>query len=200
VGRGDGLIELESLEKVVSNEFDVALRVFGFDLGHGLPAPRDFRDCSYLFKSGLHRMEKDALQQRLKHATLIFGDVKDTVERLFDTYSPPAIGFIAFDMDYYSSTASALQLLRTANVERFLPRTICYVDDIVGPDEACHNEYSGELLAIAEFNAAAEDRKIAKIYGLAHKRIAPCSWADQMYVLHLFYHPQYNRFVDPEAI
>lgn len=91
-------------------------------------------------------------------------------------------------------------MLRTTQIERFLPRTLCHFDDIVGPDEACHSEYDGELLAINQFNSAAEDRKIAKIHGLAHKRIARCYWADQMYALHLFYHPQYNHFVNPEAI
>ena len=200
VGRGDGLIDLESLQHQITGEFNVAVRVFGFDLGDGLPAPKDFRDSPYLWKRGLFLMEKDSLQKRLKHATLIIGDVKDTVERFFSAYSPPPIGFISFDMDYYSSTLSALQMLRTTQVERFLPRTLCYLDDIVGPDEACHSEYSGELLAINEFNSSAEDRKIAKIYGLAHKRIVKCYWADQMYALHLFSHPQYNRFVDPEAI
>jgi len=200
VGGGDGLIELESLQEQIMGQFDVALRVFGFDLGYGLPDPKDFRDCPYVFKRGLYRMEKDTVQKRLKHATLILGDVKDTVEGFFSAYSPPPIGFISFDMDYYSSTVSALQMLRRTEVERFLPRTLCYLDDIVGPDEACHSEYSGELLAINEFNSAVEDRKIAKIYGLAHKRIAKCYWADQLYALHLFSHPQYNRFVDPEAI
>ena len=182
------------------DEFGIAVRVFGFDLGYGLPPPKDFRDAPYLWKRGLFQMEKDTLQKRLKHSTLIIGDVKDTVVQFFSTYSPPPIGFISFDMDYYSSTLSALQMLRTTQVERFLPRTLCYLDDIVGPDEACHSEFSGELLAINEFNSSAEDRKIAKIHGLAHKRIARCDWADQMYALHLFSHPQYNRFVDPEAI
>jgi hypothetical protein len=112
--------------------------------------------------------------------------VKETVERFFSAYSPPPIGFIAFDMDYYSSTATALEILRTTQAERFLPRTLCYFDDIVGPDEACHSEFSGELLAITEFNSAAKDKKIAKIHGLVHKRIAQCYWADQMYPLHLF--------------
>ncbi|HEY7318933.1 MAG TPA: hypothetical protein VIE89_15270 [Candidatus Binatia bacterium] len=200
VGRGEGLIKLELLQEQITGQFDVAVRVFGFDLGEGLPAPKDFRDCPYLWRRGLFRMEKETLQKRLKHATLVIGDVGDTVERFFSTYSPPPIGFISFDMDYYSSTVSALELLRTTQIERFLPRTLCYFDDVVGADEACHSEYDGELLAIKEFNSAAEDRKIAKIHGLAHKRIAYCYWADQMYALHFFSHPQYNQFVHPEAV
>ena len=200
VGKGGGLLELEALQALTTRHFGVAMRVFGFDLGEGLPEPVDFRDCPYLFRRGLYRMDKDVLRTRLKHATLILGDVEETARTFFDSYSPPPIGFIAFDLDYYSSTVSALQILGTNKVERFLPRTLCYLDDIVGPDEACHSEYSGELLAIQEFNSMAEDRKIAKIHGLAHKRIAPCYWADQMYVLHLFSHPQYNHFIDPESV
>jgi hypothetical protein len=199
VGGGDGLVHLDTLHEAIKRHFDVKLRVFGFDLGDGLPSPQDFRDSPYLFKSGDYRMEKEPLQKRLKHTTLILGDVKETVDRFFDVYSPPHIGFISFDLDYYSSTVWALQMLRTAQIERFLPRTLCYLDDIVGPDEACHSEYSGELLAIKEFNAVAQDRKIAKIHGLAHKRITRCLWADQMYAFHLFFHPQYNHYLDPEG-
>jgi hypothetical protein len=199
VATGSGLINLESLRKPIMDEFGVTLRVFGFDLGYGLPTPQDFRDCPYLFKSGLYRMEEQSLRKRLKYASLVLGDVKDTVKHFFNNYSPPPTGFISFDMDYYSSTMSAFRMLRTTEVERFLPRTFCYFDDIVGPDEACHSEYSGELLAINEFNSSVQDRKIAKIHGLAHKRIAPCLWADQLYAFHLFSHPLYNHFVDPEA-
>src|SRR5215831_18077793 len=58
VGTGRGLIELESLQEQITGQFDVALRVFRFDLGDGLPAPKDVRDCPYLFRRGLYRMEK----------------------------------------------------------------------------------------------------------------------------------------------
>lgn len=199
VGEGTGLVCLESLTAMIERHFNVALHVFGFDLGDGLPAPRDYRDCPYLFERGQYRMDRKALDRRLKRATVIIGDVSDTVPNFFDTYAPPPIGFIAFDMDFYSSTVSALRLLETAQLERFLPRALCYFDNIVGPDEACHSEYSGELLAVEEFNSAARDRKIARIHGLAHKRIAPCFWADQMHALHLFNHPRYSQFVNPES-
>jgi hypothetical protein len=199
VGNGSGLVELEALQASISQHFKVGLRIFGFDSGNGLPGPADFRDCPYLFRSGQYKMDRSAMLQKLKSATLILGDVNDTVATFFYKHAPPPIGFISFDMDYYSSTVAALQLLKTEQLEHFLPRTLCYFDDIVGPDEACHCEYTGELLAVNEFNAAAKDRKIARIHGLAHKRIAPCLWADQMYTLHLFSHPQYNQFIDPEV-
>lgn len=192
VGRGQGLLELETLAGLIARHFAVSVRIFGFDLGCGLPEPRDYRDCQYLFRRGQYQMDQDMLRKKLKSATLVLGDVEQTCVNFFDAYAPPPIGFMAFDLDYYSSTMSAFRLLTTADCERLLPRTLCYFDDIVGPDEACHSEFTGEMLAIKEFNSAADDRKIAKIHGLGHKRIAPCRWADQMYALHLFNHPQYG--------
>lgn len=200
VGTGRGLLALEKLAGMVARHFDVSVRIFGFDLGSGLPEPRDYRDCPYLFRTGQYRMDQEALRMRLGNATLVIGDVEQTCTDFFDTYSPPPIGFMAFDLDYYSSTLCALRLLKTADLEQFLPRSLCYFDDIVGPDEACHSEFTGEMLAIREFNSVADDRKIARIHGLRHKRITPCRWADQMYALHLFNHPHYGRFVEPEGI
>lgn len=200
VGRGRGLLVLETLAGLIARHFAVSVRIFGFDLGSGLPEPKDYRDCPYLFRSGQYRMDQDVLPKRLKSATLVIGDVEHTCVDFFDAYAPPPIGFMAFDLDYYSSTMSAFRLLTTADCERLLPRTLCYFDDIVGPDEACHSEFTGEMLAIEEFNSAADDRKIAKIHGLRHKRITPCRWADQMYALHLFNHPHYGQFIAPEGI
>ena len=116
-------------------------------------------------------MDQDMLRKKLKGATLVIGDVEQTCASFFHAYIPPPVGFMAFDLDYYSSTRDAFRLLAGASCEQLLPRTLCYFDDIVGPDEACHIEFTGEMLAIEEFNSAAVDRKIAKINGLTHKRI-----------------------------
>ena len=200
VGRGRGLLVLEALAGLIERHFDLSVKIFGFDLGSGIPEPKDYRDCPYLFRRGQYQMDQDVLRQRLKRATLVIGDVEQTCAGFFDAYAPPPIGFMVFDLDYYSSTMSAFRLLTHTDCERFLPRTLCYFDDIVGPDEACHSEFTGEMLAIEEFNSAADDRKIAKINGLTHKRITPCLWADQMYALHLFHHPHYRQFIAPEGI
>jgi len=140
-------------------------------------------------------MDIEALHSKLTTAELIIGDVKDTLNTFLESCSIPPIGFISFDLDFYSSAIAAFRILETDKLEVFLPRTFCHFDDIVGPDEAQHSEYTGELLAIAEFNEKYKDRKIAKIHGLRDKRIAPCFWANQMYVLHLFEHPNYSTFV-----
>jgi hypothetical protein len=200
VGKGGGLLALEELASQVARHLDVHVRIFGFDLGSGLPEPRDYRDSPYLFKGGQYRMDQVALQERLSNATLVLGDVEQTCTTFFEEYEPPPLGFMAFDLDYFSSTMSAFRLLETPDYERFLPRTLCYFDDIVGPDEACHSEFTGELLAIDKFNAAHEDRKISKVHGLRHKRITPCRWADQVYAFQLFNHPRFGQFIAPEGI
>ena len=197
VGEGGGLLELESYGGQVTKNLGIEVRIFGFDLGTGLPISADYRDCPYIWQEGLYRMDIEALRSRLKTAELIIGDVKDTVNTFFETYSVPPVGFISFDLDFYSSTLSAFRMLEIDRLEAFLPRAFCYFDDVVGPDEALHSEYTGELLAIHEFNGKNRDRKIAKIHGLQGKRIAPCFWADQMYVLHLFEHPYYSTYVYP---
>jgi hypothetical protein len=195
VGKGAGILELESLGTAVTRNLDVKVKIFGFDLGTGLPNPVDYRDCPYIWKSGFFKMNMPVLNEKLEYATLILGDVKDKARTFFDDYSPPPIGFISFDLDFYTSTVAAFHILKTPSLERFLPRTFCYFDDIVGPDEALHSEFTGELLAISEFNDGNSDRKLARINGLKHKRIAPCFWEEQMYVLHLFEHPHYSTFI-----
>ena len=56
-------------------------------------------------------MDLAALQKRLTFAKLVLGEVDKTVETFARNFSPAPIGFIAWDMDYYSSTKSAMKLL-----------------------------------------------------------------------------------------
>lgn len=67
----------------------------------------------------------------------------------------------------------------------------CYFDNIVGSV----NEYTGELLAIREFNEEHETKKICKIPGLLFGRPIKASWNGQMYILHDFQRPLYNRYI-----
>ncbi len=79
--------------------------------------------------------------------------------------------------------------------DKLLPRVYCYFDDTIGSREELYNEYTGELLAIREFNQQHEDRKIALIHGLIDHRIIKSSWCNAMYALHVFNHPLYNHYV-----
>jgi hypothetical protein len=133
------------------------------------------------------------LKARLKSAKLFLGDVAETLKTFVEQENPPPIGFIAFDLDYYSSTVTALKILE-ADHRYLLPRVACYVDDMVGDIDWAYNEFTGELLAIKEFNAQHEHIKIAPVSGLRFSgRRIPQLWHEQIFVAHLFTHPDYGK-------
>jgi hypothetical protein len=133
-------------------------------------------------------MDEAALRNRLKYAELVIGDVGLTTPALLSRKIAP-IGFIAFDLDYYSSTKAAFQVFSGSEQTR-LPRIYCYFDDIL--DEiACHNEFIGELCAIREFNAEHLSQKICPIHLLRKTQPIPQTWHEQIYVMHDFAHSLY---------
>jgi len=195
VASGSGLLCLEKTAYVIENEVGINIEVYGFDLESGLPTPKDYRDLPYTWKPGFFKMDRKSLEKKLTKATLVLGDVADTAPKFFDEYKPAPIGFIVFDLDFYSSTKDAFKLLESKNLNNFLPRTYCFFDDIIGDNEEIHCEYVGELLAIREFNEAHEHKKLCKINGLRHKLKGDQAWYDQLYVLHLFNHPLYCQYI-----
>ena len=194
VAGGNGLIAMEHLAAEIIEETGVEVRVFGFDTGTGMPAPVDHRDLPYLWRAGDFAMDVEGLRSRLGQATLVLGDVAQTVGGFVDAHDPPPIGFVAFDLDYWSSTVSALRLF-DAPTDALLPRVPCYFDDVIGSDVEMHCEFVGELLAISDFNETHDDRKLAPIHGLSHKRPVPAIWNDQIWVLHAFAHPAYGTYI-----
>ena len=196
VAAGHGLLLIEKYARLVRRLTGVEIDVVGFDLETGLPAPADYRDMPYIWKKDFFKMDREALERRLDRSTrLLIGDVSDTVPEFLGGGHAP-VGFVVFDMDFYSSTVDAL-LLFESDEERFLPRVFCYFDDIIGPDDELMNEYVGELLAIREFNQEHEAMKIAMINGLRHKRVFPAAWNEMVHVLHRFEHPLYNQYIYP---
>ena len=194
VAAGNGLIELEKMAEKVTKLTKVSIDIFGFDMGTGLPAPSDYRDLPYIFKRGFYKMDRENLQAKLKKTTrLVLGDVANTISDFIKTGIAP-LGFAAFDLDFYNSTMHAMKILSSGH-DKLLPRVYCYFDDTMGGREELYNEYTGELLAIREFNQQHEDRKIVLIHGLIHNRIIKSSWCDAMYALHVFDHPLYNNYV-----
>jgi hypothetical protein len=191
---GNGLLELENLSTALLRELGVAVDVYGFDIGEGLPIPVDYRDLPYAWKSGQFEMDVDKLRARLSTARLIIGDVKDTVPEFRSRGDIAPIGFISFDLDYHSSTKHALTILEHGD-NHILPRVYCYFDDIIGPDHEVHCKYVGELLAIEEFNERNDMLKLAPINGLRHKRIFPAAWNETMFVAHSFSHPLYCNYI-----
>lgn len=199
VAGGNGLLELERLGTTIGLERQVDIKTIGFDLGSGMPEPVDYRDMPYIWQRGFFKMDEELIRSRLTSTSLIIGNIAETGPSFMATALEP-IGFLSFDLDYYSSTVSAMQSLLNDEPERYLPRVFCYFDDTIGFHEELHSEFTGELLAIREFNISHPRRKLAKVNGLRYK-LLPLDepWIDAMYVLHIFDHPRYNEYVYSEG-
>jgi hypothetical protein len=182
---------LEDIAEKVENLCGVNIDVYGFDTGVGLPKPQDYRDLPHLYVEGSYAMDREKLSKCLKRAHLILGVVEKTIPNfLMSDFSP--IAFIAFDLDLYTSTMHAFQLLE-ADQKLLLPRIHCYFDDILGHT---FGDCNGALLAIAEFNASHDRRKIAKINGLRFyvpERYAHEKWVEKFYISHIFDHELYGN-------
>ena len=102
-------------------------------------------------------------------------------------------------MDYYSATAAVLKLMGdSSNNNLFLPRVSLYFDDVVGKVEQDYNEFTGELLAINEFNN--NNTKI-KISEDRFFRSLPLNfaWHHSTFTMHRFNSPKYNNFVSDHS-
>jgi len=192
VGGGNGLVALERAAQLIAEIFDVGIDVYGFDSGCGLPMAIDYRDLPHFWKPGSFPMDEQRLRQRLRGARLVVGPIAETVEA-FVADKPAPVGFISFDLDYYSSTKQAAKLL-DATPAKLMPRIYCYFDDIMG---VTFSDFTGERLAMREFNDAHQHRKFSPIHGLryhlpTHYRDDP--WPDQMFIAHIFDHPLYTHY------
>lgn len=184
VAGGRGLLALESIAAEIGAAMGIEISVFGFDSGEGMPSPAGYRDIPYIRDQGFYKMDADALRSRLKSARLILGSVAQTIPAFIRNGEFPPIGFIVFDLDYYSSTKCAFAFFEGPFDSR-LPRT------------ACHNEWIGELCAIREFNLEHSSKKLTPINMLRYTLPHAAPWQDQIYVMHDFSHPLYcNNLTD----
>jgi hypothetical protein len=191
VAGGNGLLALEMHAEHIKRRTGVEIDIYGFDSGQGMPPPADHRDIPYLWQAGYFPMDEAKLRASLQHSKLVLGPIQQTVPAFCTVTKPAPIGFIVFDLDYYSSTMDAFALFEGAD-EYFLPRINCYFDDIVGDVSSAFNEFTGELLAITDFNAAHDDMKIAPVSGMRFFDGAiPRGWHEQVFVVHRFRHAQY---------
>ncbi len=184
VAGGEGLLALEREAEAVEKEFGVSIKVYGFDNGAaGLPAfIGDHRDHPDKWKPGDFPMDEALLRSRLTaRTTLVLGNVEETVPRFFDDPSVPPVGFIAFDLDLYSSTASALRILSMPGA-RTLDHVALYFDDT---EHSISHRAAGELLAIDEFNEANAHVTIDRWRGIKNDRPFPeASFLQKMYMAH----------------
>lgn len=182
VAGGSGLVALESYAKAVEAETGVRIHVFGFDTGEGLPQLcGDYRDHPDQWRVSDYKMDVERLRRRLNGRTkLVLGNIRDTVP-LFVSEGHPPIGFIACDVDLYSSATDVLRILCEPG-SRLLRRVFIYLDDV---DFQFNHRYAGELLAIEEFNARNPLVKIDVWRGLKKDKVFPTqAWLDRMYIAH----------------
>jgi hypothetical protein len=184
VAQGAGLLALERIAAAVEEATGVRIYVYGFDAGPGgLPDfIGDHRDCPDIWRPGDYPMDVASLQAKLSpRTTLVLGNLRDTVPRFIANYDPPPLGFAAVDVDLYSSTVWALQILALPD-KRILRHVPLYFDDI---DLYRVHQYAGELLAVAEFNERETDIKIVEWRGLKRNRPFPEEgWLERMFMAH----------------
>ena len=98
------------------------------------------------------------------------------------------VGFVAIDVDTYTSSKAALRLF-DGDPELYLPMTWCYFDDC--SSRSHFTRFTGELLSIDEFNDEHDLRKIDNDRGVwnAHRQLGPQLWYERMFILHVFDHP-----------
>src|SRR5258706_1895137 len=102
VAAGTGLLILEQLSREITHLTGVHIDVYGFDLEVGLPKASGYKDVPYIWRKGFYKMNVGQLKKKLQSSTkLVLGNVKKTVLTFAKTNFAP-IGFIAFDLDYYT--------------------------------------------------------------------------------------------------
>ncbi|MGE3153656.1 MAG: hypothetical protein AB7G48_13430 [Nitrospiraceae bacterium] len=190
VAGGAGLLAMQRVAEICEALADIRIDVYGFDTGVGIPKPQDYRDMPYKWAEGYYPCDVDQLRQRLRHANLSIGLLKDTVPAFLGG-APSPLAFVGFDTGMYSSTKDAMGLLQ-ADHSRLIPRMPCSFRSAIGKDVT---EFGAELLAISEFNASHQTRKLSTIKGLTY--FVPPQfrwwWIDTMYSLHVFDHPMYGN-------
>lgn len=183
VAGGNGLLVLQDEAEAIEKQTGIGIKVFGFDNGGGLPQLiGDYRDHPDAWFPGDYPMDPKKLESKLAPRTkLILGNISDTVPAFVTKGGTPPVGFISMDVDLYSSTKRALQVL-TLPGRSLLHRTFLYFDDI--ELDICHR-FAGELLAIDEFNRENETIKIDALRGFANDRpFAEKKYLKMMYVAH----------------
>lgn len=187
---GNGLVALEAAATAVEAELGVGVDVHGFDGATGLPAAEDWRDAPFIMEPGHFPMDVDALRARLARTELHLGPVAETVP----AFIPSApVGFVAQDLDYFSSTRDALVLYDLPH-EHLMPRVLSYYDDVLGYP---WGEGNGELAANAGFNASRAQRRIDRLQGMRHlipRAQFETPWPEALFLVHVLDHPRYGEY------
>ena len=191
VAGGNGLTALERIAEVLHAVFDVEIEIYGFDAVGGMPKATDYRDTPNLWQEGFYPMtSREELEKQLTCAKLHLGLIEQTVVE-FVQAQPAPVAFVEFDFGFYSATRKALQIFE-ADQSLLMPRVHCFFRNVLG---RTYGDFNGERLAMSEFNAGHDLRKVSKIYGLNYYLGANTGrWLDQYYMAHVFDHELYGQY------
>jgi hypothetical protein len=182
VAGGNGLLALGDVAAAVEAETGIKIAVYGFDTGSGLPElTGDYRDYPDHWQPGDYPMNEESLRSRLRPNTqLVIGNVRDTIPLVMPGIPQP-IGFVAVDVDIYSSTCDVLRIFSYRD-RRMLRRVFMYCDDV---DLMFTHRFAGELLAIEEFNQSDTQVKIDQWRGIGkHRPFPEAAWLNRMFIAH----------------
>jgi hypothetical protein len=189
VAGGNGLVELSTYAEKLSQITGLDINVVGFDAGSGLPDSADYRDAPWLWKSGDFPSNLDKLRREIPETTeLVVGRIEETFPRWLRESSRSPIGFVAMDVDYFSSAQAVLNVLAAVDTRFLLPFISFYFDDTL---RYLVPRPTGEFAAVAEFNASTVQRKFDRNDWVAEDRpFGERLWLKRMYSLCCFDHPR----------
>jgi hypothetical protein len=184
VASGEGLLAMQTYAGLIESFTGVAIDAVGFDSGAGLPSfIGDHRDHPDQWQPGDYPLHHTTLTGRLiaGRTRLVIGDVKETVPAFLENELTHPAGFISFDLDLYSSTKDALEIIRSPK-RKMLRQTPLYFDDL---DFISTHRWAGELLAIDEFNRTCAGVKIDKWYNVKAGKPFPEAYHwEKLFVAH----------------
>ena len=163
----DGIIDLENYANDIKKFLNINIEIFGFTLKSGLPKYKiNNFDRLSRWDVGDYKFDNKTNYNNLKSSKIFFGEIKNTIPQFVKKYKKTflnsPIGFVMFDLDYYTSTKIGLNLLKL-NISNYLPRTYAYFDD-----HSFSSFDEGERKAIIEFNKISK-YKISDIGELAEQ-------------------------------
>jgi hypothetical protein len=196
VAQGNGIKVMQKICKEISKEINVNFAIYGFDGASGLPESHNLKDQIYFWRENMFSNNNKNYSNIENHITkIIIGSVESTSVNFIEVHKPPVIGFVAFDLDYYTSTKAAFSLFNKININNFLPRVECFMDDTASFNYLSASSHTGVLLAINEFNQQDSDIQILQKVGIGRSRKQLSGWFDACFVLHNFNHDKYNEFI-----
>tara|TARA_Y100001960_G_scaffold167353_1_gene175797 strand:- start:1340 stop:2155 length:816 start_codon:yes stop_codon:yes gene_type:complete len=194
----DGIIDLEYFTNDIKEFLDIDFEIFGFTMKEGLPQNNENSfDRLYRWSIGDYPLISKKNYNNIKFSEIYFGDIKNTIHKFkkdtIENLKISPIGFIIFDLDYYTSTKIALSLLNMKE-DFYIPRPYLYFDD-----HSFSSKYEGERKAIMEFNKI-NNYKISDIYELAEQ--LSILWSKWLFLgkrfktINYFNHEKYNNRVE----